>query len=65
MLALQYFLGLSHNKSGKSAGGVGSIPKPLAKTIAQTLGSGLEDGAAAKPQSSLETVPEGSEDDDE
>ncbi|KAL0018357.1 hypothetical protein WJX79_004260 [Trebouxia sp. C0005] len=45
-------------------GGVGSIPKPLAKTIAQTLGSGMEGGAAAKPQSSLEMVPEGSEDDD-
>lgn len=64
MLALQCFLEMTHNKSGKSAGGVGSIPKPLAKTIAQTLGSGMEGGAAAKPQSSLEMVPEGSEDDD-
>ncbi len=63
MLAFQNFLGLSHDKSGTSAGGVGSIPKPLAKSIAQTLGSGMEGGAAAKPQSSLEMVPEGSEDD--
>lgn len=41
------------------------MPKPLAKTIAQMLGSGMESGAAAKPQSSLKMVPEGSEDDDE
>lgn len=65
MLSLQYFLGLSHNKSSKSAGGVGSIPKPLAKSIAQTLGSGIDSGAGAKPQSCLEMVPEGSEDDDD
>jgi hypothetical protein len=65
MLSLQYFLATTHNKSDQIAGGVGSIPKPLAKSVAQTLGSGMESGAAAKPQFSLEMVPEGSEDDDE
>ena len=46
------------------AGGVGSIPKPLAKSIAQTLGGMDNGGAAGKPNSSLTVVPEGSEDDD-
>ncbi len=47
------------------AGGVGSIPKPLAKSIAEMLGSGMDNGAAAKSRSSLTMVPEGSEEDDD
>ena len=52
-------------KAECGAGGVGSIPKPLAHSIAQMLGSGMDAGKPAKSKPVLDMVVEGSDEDDE
>lgn len=63
--APQFADGLTSLECG--AGGLGLIPKPLAKSIAHMLGSGMmtDNGPAAASKSSLAMVPEAEEDEDE